>query len=44
MRSMLELEVASKIKAQARERGVTVDAYLLELIEQKAPESNYRPA
>ena len=31
----VELEVALKIKAQARERGVSVDAHLLELIEQE---------
>jgi hypothetical protein len=35
----VELEVALKIKARARERGVSVDTYLLELIEQKTPES-----
>lgn len=35
----LELEVASKIQARARERGLSVDAYLLELIEPKIPES-----
>jgi hypothetical protein len=41
MLTMLEVEpeVASKIQARARERGVSVDAYLLELIEQKTPES-----
>lgn len=40
MHTMLEVEteVASKIRARARERGVSVDAYLLELIEQKTPE------
>jgi hypothetical protein len=35
----VESEVASKIQARARERGVSVDVYLLELIEQKATES-----
>jgi hypothetical protein len=35
----VEREVASKIQARARERGVSVDAYLLELIEQETPES-----
>jgi hypothetical protein len=37
MPTMLEVEseVASKIQARARERGVSVDVYLLELIEQK---------
>ena len=41
MRTVLEveLEVASKIQARARERGVSVDVYLLELIEQKTPAS-----
>jgi hypothetical protein len=29
-------EVASKIEAHARERGVSVDAYLRELMEEKA--------
>src|SRR5438270_539530 len=40
MQTMLEVdpEVASKIQAQARERGVSVDAYLLELIKQKTRE------
>jgi len=41
MTRMLEVdpEVASKIQARARARGVSVDAYLRELIEQKGPES-----
>jgi len=38
---MLEVgpEVASKIQARARERGVSVDVYLRELIDQKGIES-----
>jgi hypothetical protein len=38
---MLEIdpEVASKIQARARERGVSVDVYLRELIGQKGTES-----
>ena len=32
----VEPEVASKIAARARERGVSVDVYLRELIEEKA--------
>jgi hypothetical protein len=41
MQTMLEVEpeVASKIQARARERGVSVDAYLRQLIEEKTPES-----
>lgn len=41
MQTMLDvdLEVASKLQAAARERGVSVDTYLLELIERKPPES-----
>jgi hypothetical protein len=41
MRTMLEVEpeVASKIQAQARERGVSVDVYLRELIDQEGTES-----
>jgi hypothetical protein len=41
MHTMLEVEpeVASKIQARARERGVSVDVYLRELIEQKETES-----
>jgi len=35
----VELEVASKIQARARERGVSVDVYLRELIDQKGNES-----
>ncbi len=35
----VDLEVASKIQARARERGLSVDANPLELIEQKTPES-----
>jgi hypothetical protein len=39
--TMLEVEpeVAKKIQARARERGVSVNAYLLELIEPKTLES-----
>jgi len=38
---MLEVdpEVTSKIQARARERGVSVDVYLRELIDQKGTES-----
>jgi hypothetical protein len=41
MHTMLEVEseVATKIQARARERGVSVDAYLRQLIEQETPES-----
>jgi hypothetical protein len=41
MLTMLEVEpeLASKIQARARERGVSVDVYLRELIEQKGTES-----
>ena len=41
MPTMLEVEpeVASKIQARARERGVSVDVYLRELIDQKGTES-----
>ena len=41
MQTMLEVEpkVASKIQARARERGVSVDVYLWELIDQKGTES-----
>jgi len=35
----VEPELASKIQAQARERGVSVDVYLRELIDQKGIES-----
>jgi hypothetical protein len=35
----VELELASKIQARARERGVSVDVYLRELIDQKGTES-----
>ena len=35
----VEPEVASKIQARARERGVSVDVYLRELIDQKGTES-----
>lgn len=40
MPTMLEVEpeVASKIQLRARERGVSVDAYLRELIDQKGTE------
>ena len=34
----VEPEVASKIQARARERGVSVDVYLRELIDQKGTE------
>ena len=36
----VEPEVASKIQARARERGVSVDVYLRELINEKAPEGS----
>ncbi len=41
MPTMLEVEpeVDSKIQARARERGVSVDVYLRELIDQKGTES-----
>jgi hypothetical protein len=41
MLTMLEIEpeVASKIQARARERGVSVDVYLRELIDEKGTES-----
>lgn len=41
MLTMLEVdhEVASKIQARARERGVSVDVYLRELINQTGTES-----
>jgi hypothetical protein len=41
MPTMLEVEpeVASKIQARARERGVSVDVYLRELIDRKRTES-----
>ena len=41
MPTMLEVEpeVASKIQARARERGVSVDVYLRELIDEKGTES-----
>jgi hypothetical protein len=41
MNTMLEVEpeVASKIQARARERGISVDVYLRELIDQKETES-----
>ncbi len=35
----VEPEVASKIQARARERGVSVSVYLRELIDQKGTES-----
>ena len=38
----VEPEVASKIQARARERGVSVDVYLRELIDQKETESEGR--
>ena len=41
MRTMLEVEpeLASKIQARARQRGVSVDVYLRELIDEKRTES-----
>ena len=39
---VVEPEVASKIQARARERGVSVDVYLRELIDQKETESEGR--
>lgn len=44
MPTMLEIEpeVASKIQTRARERGVSVDVYLRELIDQKETESECR--
>ncbi len=44
MPKMLEVdrEVASKSQARARERGVSVDVYLRELIDQKETESEGR--
>jgi hypothetical protein len=41
MLTMLEVEpeLGSKIQARARERGVSVDVYLQELIDQKGTES-----
>jgi hypothetical protein len=41
MLTMLEVEaeVASKIQARARKRGVSVDVYLRELIDEKGTES-----
>ena len=41
MPTMLEVEpeLASEIQARARERGVSVDVYLRELIDQKGTES-----
>jgi hypothetical protein len=35
----VESEVATKIQARARERGISVDVYLRELIDQKGTES-----
>jgi predicted DNA-binding ribbon-helix-helix protein len=42
MLTMLEVEpeLASKIQARARERGVSVAVYLRELIDEKGTESN----
>jgi hypothetical protein len=42
MLTMLEVEpeLASKIQARARERDVSVDVYLRELIDEKGTESN----
>jgi len=42
MLTMLEVEpeLASKIQARARERGVSVDVYLRELIDEKGTESD----
>ena len=44
VRAMLEVEpeVASKIKARARERGVSVAVYLRELVAESLGESVYR--
>ena len=44
MLTMLEVEpeVASKIQARARERGVSVDVYLRDLVERKATEPEGR--
>jgi len=44
MLTMLEVapELASKIQARARERGVSVDVYLRELIDEKRTESERR--
>ncbi len=44
MPTMLEVEpeVASKIQARARERGVSVDVYLRELIDQEETKSEGR--
>jgi len=41
MLTMLEVapELASKIQARARERGISVDVYLRELIDEKGTES-----
>lgn len=36
----VEPEVASKIQARARERGVSVDVYLLELIDEEGTKSD----
>jgi hypothetical protein len=38
----VEPELASKIEARARKRGVSVDVYLRELIDQKETESEGR--
>jgi hypothetical protein len=38
----VEPELASKIQARARQRGVSVDVYLRELIHQKGTESESR--
>ena len=35
----VQAELASKIQARARERGVSIDVYLLELIDRKGTES-----
>jgi hypothetical protein len=44
MPTMLEIEpeIASKIQARARERGVSIDVYLRELIDPKETESEGR--
>ena len=44
MPTMLQVkpETASRIQARARERGVSVDVYLRELIDQKGTESERR--
>jgi hypothetical protein len=38
----VEPELASKVQARARERGISVDVYLRELIDEKGNESERR--